>query len=386
MKILYLTARQPYPFIKGDQALAYHQIKELSKNHEIILVSFCKSEGEVCKLEMSKYCKEMYLFDDIPVMKLYSMIRFCLNLKPLQVNMFNRKSVALIINNLQHDFNPDVIHVQTIRMAHYCDNFVKNKSIDLIDALSLNMYKRMSFTQNPLKLVWFLEYLLLKKYEKEVLKNFRKKFLVAKRDWDYLGDEEIIVNPLGVELEPCDRSRRHLGNPVHILFHGNLSYYPNVEGALFLIKKVYPRLKEVHKEIRIILMGANPDKRLLKEVSEDIQVTGFVKRREDYFKLTDIAIYPIFNATGLQSKVLEAMAAGIPSIISPECKNGIENLVDFEHVLVAESLEDYVTCFHKLIEDDNFRQSISEKSIEFVEKNHSWSKHVDILESTWKAE
>ncbi|MGB4959700.1 MAG: hypothetical protein WBO36_09500, partial [Saprospiraceae bacterium] len=39
MKILFLTSRFPYPLTKGDKLRAYHQIQELSKLHEIHLIS-----------------------------------------------------------------------------------------------------------------------------------------------------------------------------------------------------------------------------------------------------------------------------------------------------------------------------------------------------------
>ena len=39
MIIIYLTSRFPYPINKGDKLRSYYQIKELSKSHEIHLIS-----------------------------------------------------------------------------------------------------------------------------------------------------------------------------------------------------------------------------------------------------------------------------------------------------------------------------------------------------------
>ena len=50
MKILYLTARQPYPVVKGDQIIAYEQIRELSKNNEVYLVTYADKDIEILVL------------------------------------------------------------------------------------------------------------------------------------------------------------------------------------------------------------------------------------------------------------------------------------------------------------------------------------------------
>ncbi|MEI8167769.1 MAG: hypothetical protein WCG26_15415 [Chloroflexales bacterium] len=57
MKILFLTARFPYPPLKGDQVRAYHQLRLLSYNHELTLVSFVDSSvGSDALAHMRQYC------------------------------------------------------------------------------------------------------------------------------------------------------------------------------------------------------------------------------------------------------------------------------------------------------------------------------------------
>ena len=58
MKLIYLTSRFPYPINKGDKLRSYHQIKELSKQNDIYLISL--SEIKVPKSsikQLDKYCK-----------------------------------------------------------------------------------------------------------------------------------------------------------------------------------------------------------------------------------------------------------------------------------------------------------------------------------------
>jgi polysaccharide biosynthesis protein PslH len=52
MKLVFLTSRFPYPLEKGDKLRSYHFIKELSKSHEVILISL--NETKVCRRAYSE--------------------------------------------------------------------------------------------------------------------------------------------------------------------------------------------------------------------------------------------------------------------------------------------------------------------------------------------
>jgi hypothetical protein len=53
MIVIYITSRFPYPINKGDKLRSYYQIKELSKSHEIHLISL--SEESISKKKYFGY-------------------------------------------------------------------------------------------------------------------------------------------------------------------------------------------------------------------------------------------------------------------------------------------------------------------------------------------
>lgn len=295
MKILYLTARQPYPVTKGDQIIAYEQIKQLSKRHDIYLVSFYDNDYESLIGEMDKYCKKIYLFKDSNMKQALSMVKTIVNSNSIQANCYYRYSVNKKIKEIYNNIKPDIVHVQSFRMAEY---FIKeniNKSIDLIDAYSLNMLKRAEKAKIILKPLWYLEYLLLKRYEKKVLKSYKHKFIVAERDKLYLKDDSIIVNSNGTSIYDIEMRKPKKKNTINMIFQGNMSYYPNVQAAEFLINELVPQLKNIYPNIKLSIVGSNPSKEILKYASKDIEVTGYVKSMKPYVKKADIGIYPIFQ-------------------------------------------------------------------------------------------
>ena len=105
MKILYLTARQPYPVIKGDQIISYEQIKELSKENDIYLVTFYEDSKDIFLNEMNKYCKQIYYYKNSNISKLISLSKTIINFKPMQVNIFYKKYLQREIEKIYKDIN-----------------------------------------------------------------------------------------------------------------------------------------------------------------------------------------------------------------------------------------------------------------------------------------
>ena len=57
MKILYTTARFPYPPLRGDQLVPYFRIQHLARKHEITLLSFVEGPEELAYVgHLKEHC------------------------------------------------------------------------------------------------------------------------------------------------------------------------------------------------------------------------------------------------------------------------------------------------------------------------------------------
>ena len=77
-------------------------------------------------------------------------------------------------------------------------------------------------------------------------------------------------------------------------------------------------------------------------------------------------------AAGVQNKILEYMALGLPTVSSSTGLEGLYAKPDSE-ILIANSTEEYVTHILKLEKDEDFARSISENAFQYVNQHHSWS-------------
>ena len=111
MKLLILTSRFPYPINKGDKLRAYHQIKELSKQFEIHLISISDQKMNSQELkELESYCKTIKILY-LPIWKRgLNLLRTFLNNKPFQVNYFYSTRFQKIINSIIKEVAPDHIY------------------------------------------------------------------------------------------------------------------------------------------------------------------------------------------------------------------------------------------------------------------------------------
>src|SRR5437016_1414915 len=89
MRILFLTSRFPYPLEKGDKLRAFYQIVELSKRHEIILVSVSDQQVETKNFEALKpFCKKIILHQIGKGTQILNLARALFSRKPFQAEYF----------------------------------------------------------------------------------------------------------------------------------------------------------------------------------------------------------------------------------------------------------------------------------------------------------
>jgi len=132
------------------------------------------------------------------------------------------------------------------------------------------------------------------------------------------------VVPSGVEFEYW----RPMQPPVdsnEVVFCGVMNYRPNEEGALWLVREVWPLVHARRRSARLLLVGAQPTRRLLNIPSLDssISVTGSVPDVRPFLWRAALAVAPLHLSRGIQNKVLEAVAAGLPTVITSAVAAGL---------------------------------------------------------------
>jgi len=196
--------------------------------------------------------------------------------------------------------------------------------------------------------------------------------IISKQDLYHISHPEqknIVVVPNGIDEYFFEKNT--VAKEYDLVFVGNLSYAPNIEAATFLIKELLPRLPNRN----LLLAGATPTSEILKLAKENknVFVSGWTEDIRDSYRKGRIFIAPMFIGTGMQNKLLEAMALGTPCITTSLANNAIqaENKV---HLLVADNINNMTEAIENLEKDETLKEHLIEHARKFVKENYTWEK------------
>ncbi len=120
-----------------------------------------------------------------------------------------------------------------------------------------------------------------------------------------------------------------------------------------------------------MISGTSPTKEVLHLQSNKVKVLGWVDDIRDAYNSANIFIAPMQIGTGLQNKLLEAMAMKMPCITSKLANNALNAIPD-KQILIGNSKEEYAESILKLIEDKSLNNSIAEEGQAYVNSTFNW--------------
>ncbi|MBQ9313262.1 MAG: glycosyltransferase [Bacteroidales bacterium] len=382
MNILVCLSRFPYPLNKGDKLRAFHQIKELSLNHDIYL--FCLSNKYPKQediLILKRYCKEIHVERlNIFLQCFYLFLSFFSSL-PFQVAWFSNGKAKKHFLQFFNKHHIDVSYFQFVRTMEYAKKITGKKVLDFQDCLSVNMQRRAEKSNFFLKNLLLLEAKKLRNYENKAFDVFSSTTIITKTDRDLISscrNKEIHIIENGVSEEYFAFPKRE-EKKYDIIFSGNMSYAPNIDAALYLVKEIMPKVWEKFSNCKVVIAGSNPSKEVLKLESENVEITGWVDDMKEYYALSKIFIAPMRIGTGLQNKLLEAMAMSLPCITTPLANNALKSQPNRD-ILVNDSAKDLSDSIINLLEDTELYKRISNNGCEFVKQNYNWNASAKKLE------
>ncbi len=370
-----ITSRFPYPLDKGDKLRAYHQIKELAKECEVHLVSLSnKNIHEKDKNELEKICKSVSIYKLNKLQSVLSLFGALFNKKPFQVALFYNKNIHKKIKKKTREINPNHIYCQLIRCAEYVkDEFDIPKTIDFMDVLSKGIERRISTSPFYLKKILETEAERLKIYENIMFEYFDNHAIISLQDQEliyHVKREEIAIIPNGIDTHFFSPDSK-IKKKYTLLFNGNMQYQPNVKSAIYIVTHILPLVKEKIPGVSLLISGTSPTKEVQELASDAVTVSGWMDDIRDAYNQAIIFIAPMQIGTGLQNKLLEAMAMEMPCVTSKLANNAL-NAKTNDEILIGNSKEEYAELIIKLINDSSKREALGKNGQTYVRNNFNW--------------
>ena len=380
MKLFILLSRVPYPLEKGDKLRAFHFIRCLSEFHEIHL--FCINDAELhsnANKILLQYCKSVSIVNISKTQIYLGLIKAFFTGWPLQVGFFYNHFIKNRILSVINEIKPDHILCQLIRVAEYVKDVKIPKTLDYQDVFSKGAIRMSLKASLLMKPILKMEAKRVEKYENSIFSYFNNKVIISEPDRDdikHSDNAKIIVVPNGVDTNfffPYSIEKEY-----DIIFTGNMAYLPNISSVEYLVNQILPELQKIRTGTKVLIAGVSPDKRILKLSSDYITVTGWVENIRDCYAKSKIFLAPMQIGTGLQNKLLEAMAMKLPCITSDLANNALHAQENFE-ILIGYSPKDYAEKIKLLLDNPDIYEKIAKAGYSFVRKNYIWEIQVEKL-------
>ncbi|HRY32448.1 MAG TPA: glycosyltransferase [Bacteroidales bacterium] len=373
MKILIVLPRVPYPLEKGDKLRAYHQLRILSKRHQIAL--FCLSDSRLhpdALEHLKAYCTEIHIHQLTAAGKVFNMLKACISGKPLQAGYFYSASAHRQLLELISRFRPDHLYCQLLRSAAYLVDVNIKKTIDYQDVFSIGLARRMKRVSPLIRWVFRMEYKRMLRYERAMFDRFDHCTIISEPDRDLIPHPDrarMVIVPNGVNFEYFSPQTRA---PVYdLLFTGNMGYPPNIDSAEYLVKEILPLIHRIDPAVTLLIAGANPHKRVKALAGEMVTIAGWVPDMRDCYAQSRVFIAPMRIGTGLQNKLLEAMAMELPCITS-ELANAALMAAPGEEILVGTDTASYAALTMQLLRDHDFAMKTGRSGSRYVRDHFDW--------------
>lgn len=171
-------------------------------------------------------------------------------------------------------------------------------------------------------------------------------------------------------------ARADVAAPVRrAIFHGVLDYPPNEQAALTICRTAAPALRAAAPDLRLLLVGRRPTPAVLAAAAEqaNVDVLQDVPSVTAHLLDAGIGLYPLRIRTGIQNKILEAWAAGLPVITTTEIAQSLVSITaSAQEALVVADEPGLVDALTRLLASAADRVRLGNAGRAVVEADFSW--------------
>jgi glycosyltransferase involved in cell wall biosynthesis len=360
----------------------YNQILGLAERHSITLLTFTDSTELDRKLVVA--CKRVVPVPWTAHVGTLAALRHAPRL-PLSVGLFRHRKMAEAVSSEIASGSYDLVQLQVVRMAPYLRETAGVPAVlDLLDAAELNMRERARAAVPVVRQLLEIEAHRLGVYERQATERANLSLVISQRDLTYLGNPpraSVLPNgitPRSLEGKPPERT------PASIVFSGTMNYFPNVDAATWFAKDIFALVHAAIPSSVFRIVGREPASTVNRLSSEvGITVTGTVPDVADELARASVCVCPMRFGSGMQTKILEAMAVATPLVATSKALEGIpENLHPF--LRRADSKADFASEVLRILNDPEPALRRAADGLAAIRRQYTWRHTNDKLEAFYE--
>jgi polysaccharide biosynthesis protein PslH len=380
---LWVKPGKMLPLDTGGKLRTYNILRHLSARHEVTYVSYYDGvrdeqyEGKILQ----------HLPGAIPVWtgnpdvagfaRYIDYIRHLPRVAPYAVSKFRSSLVQGLLRNWLSERQFDVAVCDFLVSAQNFPRDFVTPTVLFQHNVETELWKRrVQFAANwTSRLVSKIEYAKMARYERMQVGRFHRVLAVSEADRQTMRSmvdaSRIGVIPTGVDLGKYSYDPALRPSGPLVVFVGSMDWEPNIDGAEYFCREIWPRVLADVPEARFRIVGRNPHSKVKKLASSSVEVTGTVPSVVDHLLEAAVVVVPLRIGGGTRIKIYEAMAMGKATVSTGVGAEGLD-VRSGHDLLLADApnlFAEYVVTF---LRNENVRRKY-EAAAAVAVRQYDWS-------------
>ncbi len=393
MRVLFISNRLPYAGVTGGYSIIHQRISGLcQRGHKVGLATFLRGEtpeqidslrSMLFELELVEAPKNRnlvrrlfdYFFLPVP-----SRFRACRSaaMKRCVGDMVERSHYDVVIAEFarmgQHIYkNPYLPAVRRVVSSHRSLSLLHQNEVKYLGWSPAGIFQRLR-----LKGMESFEFRLYRNADHVLVLSPQERYWMQSR----IPNVRVSVVSGGVDTEQFAMRPAPAADPV-IIFTGSYRDRANEDAVLWFLHTAWPLLKQRDPTVMFIVAGPDvtPAMRAAAARDSSVQITGYVDDLRPYLYQSRVFLCPIRLCAGIRTKLLEAMATGVPVVSTVLGVEGLPVQVG-DNCFLADQPAMMVEYIHLLLQDDDLATSVAGRARAMIEERFTWESGVNRLEQT----
>jgi len=388
MRILFIVPNVP----SSIRPRPLNFIRGLSQIHEVSVVCLASNEANNRFIsELRQQCHRLDVIRLSPWQSLGNCLLALFSRNSLRCAYFYSSQLRDCVEARVNANEVDLLHAEHLKSFAMVEGILGKvpAAFDAVDCLSMLEARRCRITKNPLlKLFSWIESKKFALSEGRAAHKFNRVVISSSVDRDQYPtaswEEKIDVIPNGVDLEHF-RFRQCEAHRNLLVFCAKLDYFPNEDAALYFSRSVWPVVRARHPELQLEIVGSRPPRSVRRlDGKNNIRVLASVPDLRPHLGSAWVALCPIRIRAGIQNKMLEAMALGVPVIATSVCRHGLQ-LEAGKQILFADNPDQFASAIELLLDNLTLREKLIEGGRAYVERHHNWAESIQALSNSYRA-
>jgi glycosyltransferase involved in cell wall biosynthesis len=379
MNVLFLSPWPPLPENSGMRQLTMNLLRYLSPRHRFEVVGFYKHDEERSSgwaaLERELPLRVLASFPERRGSDLTrARIGLLARLLPASLARWHSRRAADYLASLDLS-RYDAVILDTLYMATYGRLFRSRPTVLLApDALAMG---HLAAARDGFGLSFrtrrFLEALLQIRLERTWYPKFDAVTFVSDRDRSWVQRMSPRTRTRLVEIPVArgvfERGARNRSSPTatRVVCWAAVFEPAIARGVVEFIERSWPRIRAARPDAELIVWGQAPVQQVRAAMARDPSVShlGFVDDWMETLCSMDLLVYPIRGGAGVFTKIQNALALGIPTVLSREAAWS-QGLTPGRDAEVCHTHEEYASACIRLLSDWSERDRVGTAGREYA--------------------